>query len=763
MPGPAATAAERAPRRARYLIPLDTPRRGEIVAVLAVALLLAHLLLAQLTIVLAVVLAAVGRVSRWRPQWLAVPAGAGLIWVLAIGPAAAWAGFTAGPRQVLAYLSGIAGHPGRLLHLSTAFAGLGQWLPRQLPLALILAAAEAAVVAWLSWLHTCSEAVRPPRPGLVAATRRRYAAAAIRSGGVVTADGGALGVDQAAGGRAAISWRAAEGGVLAVGAAGAGWPGSRSPGPAPFGPASSGSGSSGPGSARLDAPGPRRPGPGPAATSFQLVHAAIRRRKPVIIVDLTGSPWLAGSVAAVCQAAGAPLGQFGAAGPASYEPLRGGDPARAAALVTGMLDWTAVTDHHRRACAAYLGDVLAVLALAPGDSREPVLDDIRRLLSPAALQARLRQVPAHYPQRSSLAERVAASAGLIEADRAALPALAAALTALQDSPLGRWLRPGSERISLGQVVRERAVGLFALDRAVHGQAATMIARLVAGDALALFAELRGIPVSGDGLVWFNGCEAVDPAVLAELVASGGRAGMTVLLSTMSEAAAVSLAAGVNVLAIHQLADPAAARQLAALTGAGPAGGGQAPADAAGPLAPGIAVPGAAALGAAPPFVPPGTPGAVPLVPLAYPGSVPLGLPATPAAVPLVPLAYPGSVPLVPPGTPGVVPVLESGVPGAASSAAAPGAAVPQAPSAVPDWARRMPAPAAAGSAGAGAVSSSAGPAADHPFLRKGSPVVTADSLLGLSEGAFTLVVKGPERRILPRCQAVAARIPGWPA
>ena len=266
----------------------------------------------------------------------------------------------------------------------------------------------------------------------------------------------------------------------------------------------------------------------------------------------------------------------------------------------------------------------------------------------------------------------------------------------------------------------------------------MIARLVAGDALALFAELRGIPVSGDGLAWFNGCEAVDPAALAELVASGGRAGMTVLLSTTSEAAAVSLAGGVNVLAIHQLADPAAARQLAALTGAGPAGGGQAPADAAGPLAPGAAAPGAAAARR-------------------------LSRPPSPAGVPLVPPAFPGGVPLVPSGTPGAVPQLESGVPGAASSAAAPGAAVPQAPSAVPDWARRMPAPAAAGSAGAGAVSSAAGPAADHPFLRKGSPVVTADSLLGLSEGAFTLVVKGPERRILPRCQAVAARIPGWPA
>ena len=101
MPGPAATAAERAPRRARHLIPMGTPRRGEIVAACGVALLLAHLLFAQLTIVLAIALAAVGRVSRWRPQWLAVPAAAGLVWALAIGPAAALAGLSAVPRRSL--------------------------------------------------------------------------------------------------------------------------------------------------------------------------------------------------------------------------------------------------------------------------------------------------------------------------------------------------------------------------------------------------------------------------------------------------------------------------------------------------------------------------------------------------------------------------------------------------------------------------------------------------------------------------------------
>jgi hypothetical protein len=56
MPASAATVAERAPRRARYLIPGDTPRRGEIAAASAVAVLVAHVLLAQLTIMLAAAL-----------------------------------------------------------------------------------------------------------------------------------------------------------------------------------------------------------------------------------------------------------------------------------------------------------------------------------------------------------------------------------------------------------------------------------------------------------------------------------------------------------------------------------------------------------------------------------------------------------------------------------------------------------------------------------------------------------------------------------
>jgi len=450
------------------------------------------------------------------------------------------------------------------------------------------------------------------------------------------------------------------------------------------------------------------------------VHAAIRRRKPVIAVDLTGSRWLAGSLAAVCGAADAPFYQFGEAGQLCYEPLRGDDPARAASLLLGMVDWSQATGQCRRTCAAYLGDVFAVLAAAPGDARQPVLDDVVQLLSPAALRARLGRLPGYHPQRSMLADRAAASASLVEADPAALPALASQLTALRASPAGRWLGPGSERISLGQVLRERAVCLFALDHSALGVPASMIARLVAFDALALFVELSGIPVSGDGLAWFNGCELVDRPALAELVARGGQAGMTVLLSTTVEAAAASLAADVNVLAIHRLANPAAAGQLAAQAGAGA----------------------------------PGVPGGVD-----FPGQAGLAGPAGPAG---------------PAGQAGLAgPAGLAGAAGLAASVAPPGA-VGQPPPApiggighaarpIPAWAQRMPGPAAAGAPATGTTAPAPGLAGDHPFKKQGSPAVTADSLLQLRDGAFALVVKGPGRRLLPRCQAVSARVPGRPA
>lgn len=538
MPPGTAAQADGTPRRP--LGPRDTPRSAELTAALAVAALLAHLLLAQLTLVLAAVFYATGRVSRWRLQWLAVPVAVGLLWMLAIGPSRAAAGLTAGPRQVLAYLGGIGQHPGHLLHLQGAFAGLTHWLPEQFPLALILAAGEAFGLSWLQLWQQRGRGGPAWRPGLIVAARRRLTTASLRAGGVVSRDGCRLGVDVTTGRCAAISWPEAEGGVLCAGpTAGAGLAAQ---------------------ALTLTTE---------AQSGLRLAHAAIRRRKAVIVIDLAGSAHLAESLAAACAEPGAPLSCFGPAGPGCYEPLRGGDPARAAALLMAMLDWSETGDQQRRSCAAYLTDALAVQAVAPRDRGVPVLDDLVCLLTPAGLRERAALIPAYHPRRDVLADRAAVSADLLDADPATVAAPAAQLPWLRSSALGQWLRPappGAARISLGQTVRERGVTLFSLDPGGDGRAARMIGALAAADLMTVCAELAGMSVPGDGLVWISGCEVLGQPVLAELIARGPGAGMAMVLGTASAPVAEHLAAEVNVLVASGPVDPALAAQFA---GAGP--------------------------------------------------------------------------------------------------------------------------------------------------------------------------------------------------
>ncbi len=545
MPASATAAAQRDPRRARSLGPGGTPQRGELVAALVLLGLLAHLLLAQLTLLLAVALDLTSRAARWRPLWLAAPAAAGCLWVLAIGPGRALAGFTAGPYQVLGYLARAAGQPARVLHPARAFAGAGHWLPRQVPLALILASAEAALTWWLRGRRAGARGL-PPRPGLIVALRRQLTVAWVRSGGVVSRAGACLGADARTGRPAGVSWRAAEGGVLVTGEA----------------------------------------LPDVSEASFQLVHAAIRRRKPVLVVDLRGLGGLPGALGGICADAGAPLHVFGPAGPGCYEPWRGGDPARKAALVMGMIDWSPVADQARRACAGYLNDLFAVAAAAPGDPRVPVLDDVAALLAPAALRARMRQVPPYHPRRGPLGERVRVSASLLEADPAPAAFLAGELAGLRASALGRWLRPrapgaaqlSSTQISLSAVVRERAVAYFPLDQSRHGRSAQMIANLVALDITAVYSESRRLGVGGDGLAWFGDGGAIAAPALARLISTGSQAGLATVVSTVSGVADSTvgstvgspLASTVGSPLASTVGSPLASTAGSTMPGAGPA-------------------------------------------------------------------------------------------------------------------------------------------------------------------------------------------------
>jgi hypothetical protein len=538
MPARVMTQTEQPPRRARYPGPEGLPRRGEIVAACLVLAAAAHVLFAQLTMIVAVVLWLVTRATRWRLQWLAAPAAVAVVWTLAAGPRAAAAGFADGPARVAAYL-GADGHQlSHVLRFTAAFAGLRHWLPRQLPLALLAGSAEAAVAGWLSRRRPAGQPDLPPaRPAPLAAVRRAGARRAIRAGGVVTRDGACLGVAAGSGARVTLSWAEVAGGVSVCGSA----------------------------------------GHEVLASSFQLVHAAVRRRKPVFALDATADPALPRQLAAACAAAGAPLQVFGDAAadrPGCYEPFRRGHPAQRAALVAAMLSWDAPVSQYPRSCAACLTDVFELLDAAPGDPRVPVLDELLHLLNPAAVRARLQHVPAAYPRRAALAERTAASVDLLAAEPATTAHLARQLGELRASGSGRWLRPPGRgpapAIDLGRTVAERGVVLFRLGGR-QGASSVMLTRLICQDLIATGAALRRIGVGGDGIVWLAGCGSMPRQAVTDLIACGSRSGLPVVAATTSEPAAADLTGLTNVVVAHRMNDSPAARVAAAAGGGGPPG------------------------------------------------------------------------------------------------------------------------------------------------------------------------------------------------
>src|SRR5262249_11898844 len=124
-----------------------------------------------------------------------------------------------------------------------AIAGWRQWLPAQLPVALIVAAAEAGVAGWLR----ARRHGHPYRPGALVTARSSYVTACLRRGGVASPAGCCLGLIANSGRRAEVSWPDIAGGLLITGHDRA----------------------------------------GVTSTGLDLATAAIQHRKAVIIIDLT--------------------------------------------------------------------------------------------------------------------------------------------------------------------------------------------------------------------------------------------------------------------------------------------------------------------------------------------------------------------------------------------------------------------------------------------------------------------------------------------
>ena len=508
--------------------------------------MLAQLAFAQFTILLAICFLLIDRLSRWRPPWLLLPTAIGLAWVLAWGPGRSVAGFLAGGSHLVGLLAERGPLLTKLGNLRGAFTGWQQWLPRQLPVALVIAAAEAAM------LVLPGRAARSARyrRGLLVLARCGYLTMVLRRGELATPDGCCLGITPTTGTRAEITWLEAEAGVLCL----------------------------------------SQDAAAVSATGRDLVLAAIQHRKAVIVIDLNGRPAasqpgragragrasqasLTDQLGLACAEVNAPLRWFGWQ-PASFDPIADTSPDKATSLVLAMIDWTGAGQARRLLCASYLEAALAVLAAvkmagaqpATSASRPaPLIDELIGLLAPGALPARLAELRGHPAGRGELATKVAELTGQLGGDHSVLAPVIGQLTELAreltSKPSARSTRsPADQPITMTAALAGREVACFPLDRPVRGRAAEMIARLVVASLTDALTEHSDLGIGRDCLVWIDGCEILDARQLGALISLGTRTGAAVVLGTTVAATAAALAAQVNVIALRGSGPPGLGNQ-----------------------------------------------------------------------------------------------------------------------------------------------------------------------------------------------------------
>jgi hypothetical protein len=469
-----------------------------------------QLAVAPVTLGLAAAFVLIGRVSRWRPLWLIVPAVAGLGWAAGAGAGRAIAGYVFVGSRLIRTLTEPAPLPAHLARLALLASYWRHGLPVQLPIALIVAAVQARLTVRLA-------AGKRFRPGVIVAARRACLRAARRRGQFATPDGCCVGLIPDTGRRATISWEEARGGVLITG----------------------------------------RDLASVTSTGLELAVAAVQHRKTVIVADLAASAAgdcgpceaLAVSVRAACTRLRAPLAILDA-DRGYYDPFERAGPEGAARLASAMIDWTGTGPDQRRGCERILREAFQVVAAGlphPGRPHAATLDEVARLLRPAG------------PFAPTAAAALAGQLGELRS------------TAL-GARLSRPGPAAGDAIDLERAVARRECVLFCLDRDAHGLPGAMVARLVLADLVRVLADRAALRAPADCLALVNGCEPGDLEHVAPLLATGPAAGSAIVVCAGDAAAARQLSGMVNVVAVRgQPPRDSAAHATSAVTAATAAG------------------------------------------------------------------------------------------------------------------------------------------------------------------------------------------------
>jgi conjugal transfer pilus assembly protein TraD len=272
-------------------------------------------------------------------------------------------------------------------------------------------------------------------------------------------------------------------------------------------------------------------GAGKTTTLLAILTHQVGRGRPVVAIDMKGSPAFTRTLADAAAAAGRPFRVWTLDGGAYWNPLAHGN---ATELKDKLIATERFTEpHYQRAAERYIQTVLQVFAHAHPD-RSPTLQEVVALMDPRRLASSLRNLD--RPLRERTQDYLA---GLTPDQHSAIRGLQTRIAVLTESHTGRFLAPAAgvagRTIDLRAALSGPEVVVFSLNSSRYGKLASQIGTLVVQDLVAAsgnrLVEGSGAAVPAAAVIGIDEFSALGADHVIGLLARGRESGMRGLVAT----------------------------------------------------------------------------------------------------------------------------------------------------------------------------------------------------------------------------------------
>ena len=315
-------------------------------------------------------------------------------------------------------------------------------------------------------------------------------------------------------------------------------------------------------------------GAGKTTTLLAILSDQIRRGRPVVAIDMKGSPAFVRVLAESAAAVGRPIRVWTIDGGAHWNPLAHGN---ATELKDKLISTERFTEpHYQRAAERYIQTVLQVIRQTHAD-RPPTLQEVVALMEPRRLAASLRTLD--RPLRERVQDYLT---GLTHDQLSAVRGLQTRLAILTESHTGPFLAPPADpsrpAIDLRAALSGSEVVVFSLNSSTYGKLAAQIGTLAVQDLVAASGDrLRG-PSRGRSLeqavIGIDEFSGLGSDHVAALLSRGRESGMPVFVATQELADLERASAGLRDLVlgvtavkiVHRQEVPSSALTIAQIAG-----------------------------------------------------------------------------------------------------------------------------------------------------------------------------------------------------